>query len=320
MPASINFPGVNHEDGIILTHVTCRCGQSLRGHSINASCPTCQRPANEAILRTLVKLDDRGHVDDDLACETCQYNLRTQHYQNQCPECGSEIVKSIINSNIFLSHPKWVKNIRRGMTYFLVASCLIIAFRFLLSPWFPFARFIRMSPNILMMIGLILISKSNPRIDQFPKHWFTTYGLKIFSTMMCLSSLLMHLHVIIQQKIDIPLHLYARYFSIAFLSFLWLALLSYRMRLGQLIHWVKPGFFRRTCIVMQILIFLWLPTYVLLFSVLWLPVTGTSTFHSIVTKLPTYIVYPTYALLAFLTFATRRLYGRGIKEQTTLTS
>ncbi|MFG0249857.1 MAG: hypothetical protein ACF8OB_13295 [Phycisphaeraceae bacterium JB051] len=320
MPASIKFPGVNHEDGIILTHTTCRCGQSLKGLSIHNPCPVCQRPASEAILRTLVKLDEQGQIDDDLACETCQYNLRTQPYQSQCPECGSEIVKSIISNNIFLGNPRWHKKIRRGMTYFMLAIGSTIALQFLLPSWMPSEQYIRMLPYILMIIGMYLISTTNPRIDQAPKHRFTTVGLRVLSIVVCLSSLLNHLLPIILLRMDIPWLLYARYTSLIYITLAWVALLAYWMRLGQLIQCVKPGHLKRTSLATFILLLLWLPMCTLLISMYWFNIRSTPLFHNMVSILIPSIIYCTYALLAFLTFATRRLYGRRIKEQMSLTS
>ena len=43
-----------------------------------------------------VALDETFRVDQDLACGECGYNLRSLQVNNDCPECGLPVLRSII--------------------------------------------------------------------------------------------------------------------------------------------------------------------------------------------------------------------------------
>ncbi len=49
-----------------------------------------------------VALDSAGHVAGDVACRTCDYNLRGLPPDDRCPECGTAVGWSIHGDRLFI--------------------------------------------------------------------------------------------------------------------------------------------------------------------------------------------------------------------------
>ncbi len=57
------------------------------------------------------------HVDDDLYCVGCGYNLRTLRLDAVCPECASPVRQSRFSD----VHRIWLRRVHRGLSWLLVA-------------------------------------------------------------------------------------------------------------------------------------------------------------------------------------------------------
>jgi len=59
-------------------------------------------------------LDADGHLDSDIDCINCGYNLRTLHPQHACPECGKPVIGSLTGDCLAYADPKWLKRVHWG--------------------------------------------------------------------------------------------------------------------------------------------------------------------------------------------------------------
>jgi hypothetical protein len=75
-------------------------------------------------MPTRVPLDAEGRVAEDLACIQCGYNLRTLQREAKCPECGSEVARSIRGDWLQYSDPEWLSKIIRGLSVMLAMVAL----------------------------------------------------------------------------------------------------------------------------------------------------------------------------------------------------
>ncbi len=67
----------------------------------------------DGTLSTLACLDDVRCVKVDLPCQSCGYNLRTQHIDAACPECGVP-VKHAFLTPAHLADRRWLAMVRYG--------------------------------------------------------------------------------------------------------------------------------------------------------------------------------------------------------------
>jgi hypothetical protein len=58
---------------------------------------------------------NQQHVEADLPCVSCEYNLRTLSIAGVCPECGQPVIKSI-RRGLHEADLKWLKAVRLGAT------------------------------------------------------------------------------------------------------------------------------------------------------------------------------------------------------------
>ncbi|QQE10888.1 hypothetical protein JD969_15480 [Planctomycetota bacterium] len=84
----------------------------------NPSPRTPKLPANAPV--------EHGFVSSDFPCYQCAYNLRTAHVENNCPECGYSIIKSIVLGSSFYNHIPWLKTISTGLLLMIIAVCITI--------------------------------------------------------------------------------------------------------------------------------------------------------------------------------------------------
>ena len=62
-----------------------------------------------------------GHVDTDLACATCGYNLRTLRWDGLCPECGRPMRDSVLPNDLDFGSYQAIRRTRVGIALWIVA-------------------------------------------------------------------------------------------------------------------------------------------------------------------------------------------------------
>lgn len=88
------------------------------------------------------------HVDRDVPCANCGYQLRTLHVARVCPECGQPIADSLRGDRLRWSNREWLSRIALGATLLrvgvrwgfitlVVEMALMIALAALASVWSP---------------------------------------------------------------------------------------------------------------------------------------------------------------------------------------
>ena len=70
----------------------------------------------EEELRSVL-LDEAGCIAKDLDCLGCGYNLRTMESSGVCPECGTEVMRSIRGGFLKYATPQWVQSLASGMDW-----------------------------------------------------------------------------------------------------------------------------------------------------------------------------------------------------------
>jgi len=71
----------------------------------------------------------------DAPCRKCQYNLRGLASDGRCPECGTPVAFSTQGDLIRYSDPAWIRSIRRGVIFSMIATAIgvvamLLAFAF----------------------------------------------------------------------------------------------------------------------------------------------------------------------------------------------
>lgn len=102
-------------------------------------------------LRPYVPIDNDGRLIIDLPCFDCQYNLRTQHIDGNCPECGLSVEQSLTGDNALLMPAFWLGQVVRG------AVCIAISFPLVLACGIGI---------VLWLIGVLTITL-DPPLRQF---------------------------------------------------------------------------------------------------------------------------------------------------------
>ena len=74
---------------------------------------------------TGIAFDEAGRVDSDLPCRSCQYNLRMQPHDGECPECRTMVRDSVEGYYLVTCHPRWLKTMRRGMLTILLWPLIV---------------------------------------------------------------------------------------------------------------------------------------------------------------------------------------------------
>src|SRR5262245_32112317 len=73
-----------------------------------------------------VPRDSTGHIDVDMPCVACNYNLRGLDLDGACPECGLAIERSIHGDLLRFADPAWVRTIASGANWIVVSILLSI--------------------------------------------------------------------------------------------------------------------------------------------------------------------------------------------------
>ena len=82
------------------------------------------------------ELDERGQVACDVACLQCGYDLRMQHVDGACPECGTPVRVSLRRDRLDDSDPDYLKRLSRGAGWFRVgvaATVVLLYFGLLIA-------------------------------------------------------------------------------------------------------------------------------------------------------------------------------------------
>ncbi len=56
-------------------------------------------------------------VSNDLPCNSCGYNLRGLPSGGRCPECGTEVARSLRGDLLSVAEPAWLERLDRGLLY-----------------------------------------------------------------------------------------------------------------------------------------------------------------------------------------------------------
>jgi len=80
-----------------------------------------------------VKIDPTGHIDQDINCIRCGYNLRGLSVEGICPECGTAVGRSFQGDLLRFAPPEWIEKLASGMNWILVGIVISIAFGVLAS-------------------------------------------------------------------------------------------------------------------------------------------------------------------------------------------
>ena len=66
-------------------------------------------------------------LDADLPCVQCDYNLRTQSREGDCPECGRSIDDTLRLARLFTRDPRWLRRMARAMVWAMGAmTCFVV--------------------------------------------------------------------------------------------------------------------------------------------------------------------------------------------------
>lgn len=71
-----------------------------------------------------LRLDADGHLDQNVPCVRCSYNLRGLRPENTCPECGTAVGRSLQGNLLRFAPPEWVETLTSGMNW-IVAGILV---------------------------------------------------------------------------------------------------------------------------------------------------------------------------------------------------
>lgn len=75
-----------------------------------------------------ISFDEAGRLDEDIACRSCEYNLRSLTLQDKCPECDTPIKLSLQTSLLRFSDIAWIKRVRSGITFMIAYVSIYILY------------------------------------------------------------------------------------------------------------------------------------------------------------------------------------------------
>src|SRR3990172_7537522 len=73
-----------------------------------------------------VQLDSAGHLDQDVICIRCGYNLRGLSLDRVCPECGTPIGRSLHGDLLRFAPPIWLAVLISGVNWILAGMLVKI--------------------------------------------------------------------------------------------------------------------------------------------------------------------------------------------------
>ncbi|MFW6038854.1 MAG: hypothetical protein ACOC9P_00065, partial [bacterium] len=76
-----------------------------------------------------LSLDATGHLEDDLPCIRCGYDLRGLTADTSCPECGAPVAWSLRHAKPCFADPRWLNRVYWGLLLMVLgAACQLIPF------------------------------------------------------------------------------------------------------------------------------------------------------------------------------------------------
>lgn len=82
--------------------------------------PVVVNPQFNQLQELGLALDQDGHLDENVVCRKCDYNLRGLTLDRNCPECETAIEQTINRSTLRFSDQAWLKRMRSGLTLMLL--------------------------------------------------------------------------------------------------------------------------------------------------------------------------------------------------------
>ena len=101
-----------------------------------------------------VALDSAGRVAEDVRCRSCGYNLRGISPQGRCPECQTEVGRSIRAGVLRACDRYWVRQLAGGVSWIIG---WILFGVFLLLGWRFVGRVLAITPGLVIILGLLVI-------------------------------------------------------------------------------------------------------------------------------------------------------------------
>ncbi len=87
-------------------------------------------------------LPDR-HIDEDVACKQCGYNLRTLSVDGHCPECNTAVHHSLVGYYLGHAPPEWVRRLSRGVLFLIIGAILSALAGLVIGGWVAIQAFLR---------------------------------------------------------------------------------------------------------------------------------------------------------------------------------
>lgn len=103
-------------------------------------------------------LDEKGCLAIDVACISCEYNLKGLGRYGVCPECGTAVDRSLKGDGLRYSAPHWVRRISKGVTLILRSTQAMIAGFFLMIMLSIFTNIKNTGPGTLLDSAPLRIS------------------------------------------------------------------------------------------------------------------------------------------------------------------
>ncbi len=101
-----------------------------------------------------VALDSAGRVAEDVRCRSCGYNLRGISPEGRCPECQTEVGRSIRAGVLRDCDRNWIRQLAGGVSW-IIGSILLGVF--LLLVWRFVGRVLAITPRLVIILGLLVI-------------------------------------------------------------------------------------------------------------------------------------------------------------------
>ncbi|HEV8377755.1 MAG TPA: hypothetical protein VGP99_02815, partial [Tepidisphaeraceae bacterium] len=122
----------------------------------------------------VLPVDEYGNVNADVACRGCSYNVRGQHQDGKCPECGTPVGLSLRGNLLAYSDPAWVDKLLKGIDLILwgllaslIAGVFAIIITIAMGPRAqPFIQVIAILASGVGFIGAWLLTTPDPGTEE----------------------------------------------------------------------------------------------------------------------------------------------------------
>ena len=114
------------------------------------------------------EVDAHGRLTLHLECMGCGYNLKSQLWDGQCPECGESVKESARGRWLRYSDPSWIRRLAIGTRLIWIGLILAVVFSPFLLLMESYPRWAMLSAIGLVIRGIGCWMVTQPEI-QFPK-------------------------------------------------------------------------------------------------------------------------------------------------------